>query len=89
MSHCAKSRRSVSSSRTAIPLPASVTSNITKAVFQLLKDEEDVREQFGSSNFSDTRHLPRLDNETLAERNFRICVAQQICSLIRGYQGEK
>ncbi len=55
-------------------------------MFRLLKDEEDVEEQFGASNFSETRHLPRLDTESLAERNFRIAVAQQICSLIRGYQ---
>ncbi len=63
-----------------------VSSNISKAVFRLLRDEEEVEEQFGAANFSETRHLPRLDNETLAERNFRIAVAQQICSLIRGYQ---
>ena len=63
-----------------------VSSNISKAVFRLLRDEEEVEEQFGASNFSETRHLPRLDGESLAERNFRIAVAQQICSLIRGYQ---
>ena len=51
-----------------------------------MRDEEEVEEQFGASNFSETRHLPRLDGESLAERNFRIAVAQQICSLIRGYQ---
>lgn len=79
-------RRGVPSSRTTIPLPALVSSNISKAVFRLLRDEEEVEEQFGASNFSETRHLPRLDGESLAERNFRIAVAQQICSLIRGYQ---
>ena len=79
-------RRSAPSSRATTPLPASVSSNISKAIFRLLRDEDEVQEQFGASNFSETRHLPRLDNESLAERNFRIAVAQQICSLIRGYQ---
>ena len=79
-------RRGAPSSRATTPLPASVSSNITKAVFRLLRDEDEIQEKFGESNFSETRHLPRLDNESLAERNFRIAVAQQICSLIRGYQ---
>lgn len=52
----------------------------------MLIDEDDVEEQYGASNFSETRHLPRLDNESIAEMSFRISVAQQICSLIRGYQ---
>jgi hypothetical protein len=79
-------RRSAPSSRSTTPLPASVCGNISKSLFRLVRDEQEVEEQFGASNFSGTRHLPRLDSESLAERNFRIEVAQQICSLIRGYQ---
>lgn len=72
--------------RALTPLPASVSSNISKAVFRLLRDEDDVQEQFGTSVFSDSRHLYRLEGESLAERDFRISIAHQICSLIRGYQ---
>jgi len=79
-------RRSAPSSRATTPLPASVSSNLSKAVFRLLRDEEEVEDQFGTLNFSETRHLPRMDVESLAERKFRIAVAQQICSFIRGYQ---
>ena len=32
------------------------------------------------------RRPPRLENETLSERMFRINVSIQICSLVRGYQ---
>jgi len=68
------------------PLPATVSSNISKAIFRLLREEEEVQEQYGSSHFSDSRHLPRLETESLAERDFRVTVAHQICGLIRGYQ---
>ena len=73
-------------SKVPTTLPASVSSNISKAVFRLLREEEEVEEQFGSSTYASTRHLPRLEGESLAEREFRISVAQQICGLLRGYQ---
>jgi len=79
-------RRSTESLSAPNPLPASVSSNISKAIFRLLREEEEVQEHYGASNFSDTRHLPRLEVESLAEREFRITVAHQICGLIRGYQ---
>ena len=68
------------------PLPAAVSSNISKAIFRLLREEEEVQEQYGSSHFSDSQHLPRLETESLPERDFRVAVAHQICGLIRGYQ---
>ena len=68
------------------PLPASVSSNISRAVFRLLKEEDEVEELYGAAVFATGRHLPRLEGESLAERNFRITVALQVCSLIRGYQ---
>lgn len=79
-------RRSGRATKTPDPLPALVSSNISKAVFRLLRVEEEFDEQFGASHFSDERHLPRLEGESLAEREFRIAVAQQICGLVRGYQ---
>ena len=72
--------------RVRTPLPNSVSSNISKAVFRLLKEEEEVEEQFGTMAFSCGRHLPRLEGESLAEREFRVAVAIQVCSLLRGYQ---
>ena len=74
-----------SASKVPNPLPSSVSSNISKAIFRLLREEEEIDDQYGSA-FSDTRHLPRMDGESLAEREFRIIIAQQICGLIRGYQ---
>ena len=80
-------RRGADAARAAPnPLPATVSSNISRSIFRLLREEEEVQEQYGASNFSDTRHLPRLEAESLAERDFRVAVAHQICGLIRGYQ---
>ena len=74
------------SAMTYTPLPASVSSNISKAIFRLLREEEEIEEQYGTSPFSDSHHLSRLEAESHAERDFRITVAHQICGLIRGYQ---
>lgn len=78
------------------PLPAAVCQSIHKGIFHLLRQEEDIEEQYGhhmhyNTSFSACyssvpRHLPRLESESLAEREFRILVAIQVCSLIRGYQ---
>jgi len=79
-------RRSARSTKAPTSLPASISSNISKAVFRLLREEEEVEEHFGASNYSGIRHLPKLEGESLAEREFRITVSQQICGLVRGYQ---
>ena len=71
------------------PLPASMSSSITKAVFRLLREEEEVEEQYHAKagSFSGTRRTsPRLEAESLAEREFRVSVARQVCGLMRGYQ---
>jgi WD40 repeat protein len=44
-----------------------------------------VEEEYGANNMHGTRSLPRLEAESLAEREFRIAVALQICGLVRGY----
>lgn len=79
-------RRNNDESIAPTPLPAAVSSNISKATFRLLREDEELQEEYGTSHFSDSNHLPRLEGETLAEREFRVTLAHQICSLIRGYQ---
>jgi len=66
------------------PLPANVATNISKAWHRLLRAEEEVEEQFGN-NMLGEQSLPRLEGESLAEREFRIAVAMEISSLLRGY----
>ena len=83
--NCLVSSRGGRTSKTPTPLPASVASNISKAVFRLLREEEEVEEEYGANNMHGTRSLPRLEAESLAEREFRIAVALQVCSLVRGY----
>ncbi|KAL9187155.1 hypothetical protein ACHAXT_010875 [Thalassiosira profunda] len=74
--------------RTKVPpaLPASVSTSISKAVARLLKEEEELEEQMIKNYFPGLRKSPRLEIEDLPERMFRIHVALQICSLVRGYQ---
>jgi len=78
-------RRGGRQTKSPCPLPASVASNISKAVFRLLREEEDIEEEYGSNNMHGGRSLPRLEQESLAEREFRIAVALQICGLVRGF----
>ena len=78
-------KRGGGQTKSPTPLPASVASNISKAVFRLLREEEEVEEEYGANNFSGPRAFPRLEAESLAEREFRIAVALQICGLVRGY----
>jgi FOG: WD40 repeat len=73
-------------SKAPSPLPACVSSNISKAIFRLLREEEEIQDHFGLCTFSDNHHLTRLESESLAEREFRITIAHQLCGLIRGYQ---
>ena len=79
------SRRSGKSGKVPTPLPSSVATKISKAVFRLLREEGEVDEEYGASNFPGSRSLPRLESESLAEREFRIAVALQVCGLLRGY----
>lgn len=51
----------------------------------MLREEEEVEEEYGANNMHGARSLPRLEAESLAEREFRIAVALQICGLVRGY----
>ena len=41
---------------------------------------------YGHSAATARRHFPRLEAESLAEREFRVAVARQVCGLMRGYQ---
>ncbi|KAL3810399.1 hypothetical protein ACHAXA_004175 [Cyclostephanos tholiformis] len=74
--------------RTKVPpaLPASVSMSISQAVKVLLKEEDELEEYMNTAFFPGLRRSPRLEMEDLPERMFRINVALQICSLIRGYQ---
>ncbi|KAL7552165.1 hypothetical protein ACHAWF_015388 [Thalassiosira exigua] len=75
--------------RTKIPpaLPASVSSSISKAVHRLLKEEDELEAQtLRVHAIPGLRRPPRLEIESLPERKFRVHVAIQICSLVRGYQ---
>lgn len=76
------------SPRTKVPpaLPASVSISISQAISRLLKEEDELEECTKRVIFPELRRSPRLEMETLPERMFRIHVAIQICSLIRGYQ---
>ena len=85
LSHAMSLRRGP---RTKIPpaLPASVSTSISKAVHLLIKEEDELEKQTTENYFPGLRRSPRLENESLPERMFRIHVALQICSLVRGYQ---
>eukprot|EP00970_Alexandrium_tamarense_P006962 scaffold1218_cov175-Alexandrium_tamarense.AAC.7 len=74
--------------RSKIPsaLPASVSTSISKAVFRLLREEDMLEAQMNATTFPGCRRSSRLENESMPERKFRIHVAIQICSLVRGYQ---
>jgi len=55
---------------------------------KLLKESEEVELQHGdhADSFADGGiHLPRLEQEDLAERDFRISISLHISSLLRGY----
>jgi len=67
------------------PLPASVAANISNAVYKLLQAEEQMEEEYGGFD-SLSQSFPRLETESLAEREFRVTVAIEICGLLRGYQ---
>jgi WD40 repeat protein len=80
-----ESRRSPRTERKGpTPLPTNVATNISKAWYRLLRAEEEVEEEFGHTLLGE-ESLPRLETESLAEREFRISVAIEICGLLRGY----
>lgn len=62
--------------RTKIPsaLPASVSTSISKAVFRLIREEDEIDSQMNATTFPGCRRSPRLENESMAERKFRIHV---------------
>jgi hypothetical protein len=74
-------RRAGKSTKAPTPLPASVATKISKAVFRLLREEGEVEDEYHPGS----RSFPRLESESLAEREFRISVALQVCGLVRGY----
>jgi WD40 repeat protein len=71
-------RRNGLKTKSPIPLPASVASNIAKAVHRLIRADN----QLGASG---TRPFPRIQSESLPEKEFRVSVALEVCSLIRGF----
>jgi hypothetical protein len=71
-------RRNGLKTKSPIPLPAAVASSIAKAVHRLIRAEDE-------SKASQERFLPRIEPETLAEKEFRVAVAVEICGLIRGF----
>jgi len=51
----------------------------------LLRAQEEVEESLGSWNVPGSGSFPRLEQESLPEREFRISVALEVCGLIRGF----
>ena len=72
--------------KTPNPLPASMASNISKAVYRLLRAEEEADENSHNVPKPGAQLFPRLEPESLAEREFRVAVAIEVCGLLRGYQ---
>lgn len=66
-------------------LPGSVSTNLSTAIYKLLRAEEEIEEQYGGSDLLE-HSFPRLKPESIAEREFRVTVAIEICGLLRGYQ---
>ncbi|OEU13120.1 DENN-domain-containing protein [Fragilariopsis cylindrus CCMP1102] len=64
------------------PLPGSFATNVSNAVYNLLHAEEEIEEEYGMLE----QNFPRLESESLAEREFRVTIAIEICGLLRGYQ---
>ena len=71
-------RRNGLKTKSPIPLPAAVASNIAKAAHRLIRVDDEI----GAAR---AQSLPRLEPETIAEKEFRIAVALEVCGLIRGF----
>ena len=74
--------------KTPTPLPAATALNIQKAVYRLLQHNDENDDDDGASvlSFQHSRSSPRMEPETQVEREFRIAIALEIASLVRGYQ---
>ena len=79
-------KRSRSTTKAPTPLPANTVNNISRAVHRLLRAEEEMDKATQSQTSPDQRHFPRADPESVAEREFRISIALEMFSLVRGYQ---
>eukprot|EP00934_Nitzschia_sp_Nitz4_P006995 Nitzschia sp. Nitz4//scaffold263_size26989//115//7620//NITZ4_008223-RA/size26989-processed-gene-0.20-mRNA-1//1//CDS//3329544763//6985//frame0 len=77
-------RTSKKNSKNPLPLPSSTAANVTKAVYRLLRAEEAMDEEFPAD--MNELSLPRLESESLAEREFRVSIAIEVCGMLRGYQ---
>lgn len=74
-------------SKNPTPLPATVAGNVSRAVYRLLRAEENDDDDDGFNEIHEiTRSFPRMEPESRAEREFRISVAMEVCGLVRGYQ---
>lgn len=73
--------------KTPTPLPASTALNFQKAVYWLLqKSDINDDDDNPSGRFPPARTFPRMEAESEVEREFRIAIALEIASLVRGYQ---
>ena len=70
--------------KSSTPLPASVASNISKAVYRLLRTDEENEDNVDA--IPGQRSFPRMESESKAEREFRVAVAMEVCGLLRGFQ---
>jgi hypothetical protein len=55
-----------------------VSTSISKAVFRLLREEDEIDAQMNAATFPGCRRSPKLENESMAERKFRIHVGAYI-----------
>mmetsp|Transcript_36256 Transcript_36256/g.87372 ORF Transcript_36256/g.87372 Transcript_36256/m.87372 type:complete len:2535 (+) Transcript_36256:254-7858(+) len=72
-------------SRQPTLLPTSVAANISTAFYKLLRAEAEIEREYGGADF-DGQNFPRMEVESLAERDFRVAVAIEVCGLLRGYR---
>ena len=80
-----KLKSKTSGSKHPHPLPVPIARNLFNATHKLLQAEEEMEEELDGFELQQ-QGLPRLENESFAEREFRVTVAVQICGLLRGYQ---
>jgi WD40 repeat protein len=73
-------------SKIPTPLPTSIASNVSKAVYRLLQADVNQSEPSIEASQLNGRTFPRMQGETNVEREFRIAVAMEVCGLVRGYQ---
>jgi WD40 repeat protein len=77
--------KAVGSMKHPPPLPGSLATNVSNAVYKLLRAEEEIEEEYRGYDMLE-HNFPRLESESLAEREFRVTIAIEICGLLRGYQ---